>query len=109
MHREDAIFFNVFNSSESITRAIGDKVFVIEFFPYHSAKFDRRYDYPIDHPYRRFVIEMLRYAVRTGKTVLFRKKSDYEKIGSELVGGNCTVSSNPNSVWLTKKCFNCFR
>ena len=108
MNRDDAIFFDVFHGSQSIPEVLGDKFFVIEFFPYHSAKFDRRYNYPSHHPYRKFVIEMLRYAVKTGKTILFRTKHDYETVGMELLGGNCTASSNPNSVWLTKNCFHCF-
>ena len=106
---DDAIFFDVFHGSQSIPEVLGDKFFVIEFFPYHSAKFDRRYNYPSHHPYRKFVIEMLRYAVKTGKTILFRTKHDYETVGMELLGGNCTASSNPNSVWLTKNCFHCFK
>lgn len=100
----DALFRQLFDLSRDVACDLGDSLFVMEYFPYHSgnAHLVRQYRYPEEHPYWRFLREMLAYAVDMGKTILFRSGQERQMLN--LDGTNVRVMQNqgsgPQSVYL---------
>lgn len=85
-------------------KRFGKELFVIEYFPYHSKRADRaHYNYDATHPYRKFVKDMIEYAVNVGKTILFRSAGEVDSIG--INGGNLYLQRNCQRVWLTRNNF----
>lgn len=105
----DALFAEVFADHaqgdeltryDTIANELGNHLFVMEFYPYHSSSFDRMDSYSEGHPYLAFVREMLQYAQANGKRIIFRSRNDIvEMMGTHSMAHH--VLGNPYRVYLT--------
>lgn len=106
INNRDSLFYRIFaeNEENAISSIIGQELFVLEWFPYASERqhtWQCETIYPTNHPYKRFVVDMLEYAVRNEKSIVFRSRRGFDAMGLEEIVPTPIFMRNPSRVRLT--------
>ena len=105
----DALFSEVFSRHaeadelariDAIADELGGRLFVMEYFPYHSSSFEKIESYGDGHQYLAFLSDMLQYAQENHKRIIFRSRNDARAVLGGVTN-NVFVLRNPSRVFLT--------
>ena len=107
INSNDALFYKSFkeNDQSKVPSLIGRQLFVMECFPYASEKqytWQNEVVYPNEHPYKKFLFEMLEYAQKNGKYIVFRSELGFDSMGLRDVVSNPLFLRNSSRVYLTR-------